>query len=176
MTSNSVSTRRQRPPRPILVPLPPQTSDSIVCIAQMTPHRGADTDYEPIRSLALCRKIAKIAAQLPGVIYVEESRSQMHAVMETPTAHGDAWKYLARAILAQIDVELDGWTDVNPLEWYQAFFTCERLAREALNGRHQCEQSYEGFCICDLRGNEKPETGVNRFGSRGGMFGPGRLV
>lgn len=178
MTSNSVSTpgstRRQRPPRPILVPLSPQTSSTVVCVAQLIPYKGAD--IEPIRSLALCQKIASIAARTPGVIWVEWSRSQVHAVVELPTAQGDAWDYLANIVFAQIDVDLDGWADVNPIEWFQVFRTCERVAREAANGRHQCDESYEGRCICDFKGNDRPETATNNFGARGGMFGPGRLV
>ncbi len=146
-----------------------------VTVVQMTPEHPADEDGYcfPIRSLQLCQKMAAVAARLPGVLWAEYSRSQVHVVTDLPTGT-DVWRYIIDYQRAGIRVDLDGFVETNPLRWYESFRSTEKIARQALDGRHQCERRQS--CLCDLRGNEKTWDGVNHFGVRGGLFGPGAVA
>lgn len=185
--------RRNREPQPPLIWYPKPTHLAQI-VTVIPSRRDEEGDLVELRSLDRCKKIAKAVASLDGVLEAAFSRTQVHIAMDAP-AGDDVWAAIVDQIRTTtrvlddylvngglVHVELDGWVDTNPLEWYRSFRAVEATVREAIGDRHQCgTTSLNGCgtttngCICALRGNEKDETPGNLFGARGSFQGPGAL-
>ena len=121
---------------------------------------------EPIRRLPANARYAEVLAQMPACLGASWSRGSVNAVFDLEGGE-DAALGLAFTRVRGVGVVGAFATD-DPGEWDWLHPSTERLAREALGARHQCQP--HDFCLCLCRGTEWSES---RIVERGFLLGAG---
>jgi len=155
----------QQHPRPwpkTPVSTEPQAASTVWAVT-LTPE---DEQGEHLRKLPINARYAAHLATLPECLGASWSRTAVDAVFDIT---GDEDSALRLAFTRPAGIGLVGahiTADPSEWDWYQA--SAERLAREALGARHQCQG--RAYCVCTMRGNELAEHHIIE---RGFILGAG---
>jgi len=139
----------QQPPRPgpkTPVSTEPQAASTVWAVT-LTPE---DEQGEHLRKLPINARYAAHLANLPECLGASWSRTAVDVVFDIT---GDEDSALRLAFTRPAGIGLVGaHITADPSEWDWCQASAERLAREALGTRHQCQG--RDYCVCTMRGNE----------------------
>lgn len=109
-----------------------------------------DEQGEHLRKLPINARYAAHLANLPECLGASWSRTAVDVVFDIT---GDEDSALRLAFTRPAGIGLVGaHITADPSEWDWCQASAERLAREALGTRHQCQG--RDYCVCTMRGNE----------------------